>query len=182
MREAAVLREGGVGVIATDTLYGLVAAAANEEAVRRVYKLKNRAITKQSIVLISSLKELAYFGIGLTEQREQLLTRYWPGPTSIVMPCGTAVPEYLQCGTHTLAFRLPSDEPLRAFIHESGPLIAPSANPEGQPPATTIEQAREYFGDTVDFYVDGGERSGEPSTLIALSEKDEVTVLRKGRL
>ena len=181
MREAVVLREGGVGIIATDTLYGLVAAAANEEAVRRVCKLKNRALTKQSIVLLSSLEDLAGFGIGLTEQREQVLERYWSGPTSVVMPCGPAVPEYLHAGTQTLAFRLPNDEPLRAFIRESGPLIAPSANPEGQAPATTIEEAQKYFGSEVDFYLDSGERRGEPSTLIALSENNEVTVLRQGR-
>lgn len=181
MHEAAILREGGVGIIATDTLYGLVASAANEEAVRRVYRLKNRALTKQSIVLISSLEDLADFGIDLTEQLEQVLTRYWPGPTSIVIPCGPAVPEYLQCGTHTLAFRLPNDERLRAFLSESGPLIAPSANTEGQPPATTIAEARQYFGNEVDFYLDSGERAGAPSTLIALSANNEVTVLRQGR-
>ncbi|MFA6408436.1 MAG: L-threonylcarbamoyladenylate synthase [Candidatus Paceibacterota bacterium] len=181
MKEAEILKQGGVGVIPTDTLYGIVACALNECSVECVYTLKGRTPTKPSIVLISSSEDInLLFGIALSEKRHELVSKYWPGPVSIVLHCGDNVPEYLHRGTGTLAFRVPNYPELRTFLLESGPLIAPSANPEGLPPATTVEEAREYFGDTVDFYIDGGKRAGMPSTLIAFDEHDSVIVLRDG--
>lgn len=181
MKETGMLRRGKVGVIPTDTLYGIVAAVGNERAIRRVYSLKKRGATKPCIILIASLGDLDTFGIKLTKKRREILARYWPGPTSIILACGADVPEYLHRGGHTLAFRFPSDARLGRFLKESGPLIAPSANPEGSPPARTIEEAKKYFGRRVDFYLDDGKRAGAPSTLIALDENDSITVLRKGR-
>ena len=100
---------------------------------------------------------------------------------SIILSCGTSVPEYLHRGTHTLAFRVPDDPQLKNLLKESGPLIAPSANPEGLPPATNIEEAQKYFGDTVDFYINDGERAGSPSTVISLGEDGSVVTVREGR-
>ncbi len=178
MREAETLKKGGVGVLPTDTLYGLVASIEHEAAVRRVYALKHRSLSKPCIILIASRDELARFGIALTEAQATVLDQQWPGPVSVVLACGGDVPEWLHGGTHTLALRLPANESLRAFLHESSPLIAPSANPEGLPPATTAEEALAYFGDTVDFYKDGGVKAGQASTLIALAEDGGITVLR----
>ncbi|MFZ1075307.1 MAG: Sua5/YciO/YrdC/YwlC family protein, partial [Minisyncoccia bacterium] len=150
-------------------------------AVARVYTLKGRTPAKPCIILISSLGDLAEFGISLTPEREKILSEYWPGPVSIAMKCGTDVPEYLHRGTHTLVFRLPSDDRLVDLLKKAGPLIAPSANPEGQPPAATIDEAKKYFGGNVDFYVDGGILDGAPSTLVSSDEQNTIAVLRKGR-
>lgn len=179
MEEATMLRKGKIGVVPTDTLYGVVAQALHEQAVTRVYAAKKRAPAKPCIILISSLEELTIFGVMLTTKRTETFAQYWPGPVSIILPCGADVPAYLHRGTHTLAFRLPADTAVRDLIEKSGPLIAPSANPEGLPPATTIEEAKRYFGRNVDFYLDGGTRTGAPSMLIALDDRDVVTVLRK---
>ncbi len=182
MTEAQMLRQGKIGVISTDTLYGIVAAALHEEAVERVYDLKGRTTTKPCIVLISSPTKLSLFDIKPTEKQEEVLSQYWPGAVSIVLPSGTGTPQYLHRGMGTLAFRVPGDVRLREFLKVSGPLVAPSANPEGSPPATTIDEAKTYFGDQVDFYLDGGECLGASSTLISFDEHDSVIVLRKGRV
>jgi L-threonylcarbamoyladenylate synthase len=178
MKEVEMLKNGGVGVLATDTLYGLVALTFNQSAVERVYTLKERTPSKPCIILISAFEDLALFGANLSEAQRKALAPHVPGPVSFILPCGATAPEYLHRGTHTLAFRIPRDEKLRDFLKQSGPLIAPSANPEGSPPATTIEEARNYFGDRVDFYHDGGKRAGKASTLISFSEHDEIVVLR----
>ena len=91
---------------------------------------------------------------------------FGPGKTSIILPCPDEKFHYLHRGSNFLAFRLPADAPLRQFIYRTGPLVAPSANLEGLPPATTIEEAQNYFGDKVDFYIDGGKMEGSPSKLI----------------
>lgn len=178
MHCSEVLARGGIAVIPTDTLYGVVASAQDEAAVERVYALKGRAPEKPCIILIASLDDLKLFGITLNDAQRAVLDRSWPGPVSVVLPCGDSVPEYLHRGTHTLAFRLPDDESLRALVQKVGPLIAPSANPQSLAPATTFAEARGYFGDRVDCYLDGGTHAGKASKLISLSETGEETVLR----
>jgi len=169
------LRAGSIGVIRTDTLYGLVAAALNPEAVERVYTAKGRTPSKSPIVLIGSLDQL------IDEYDKTTLSHIgelWPGKNSVILPSAHG-PEWLTRGNASIAYRLPADEQLRAVLKQTGPLIAPSANPEGEPPAKTIQEAYDYFGDTVDFYVDGGEIGDEmPSKLWRLQENGELERLR----
>ena len=171
-----LLRSGGVGILPTDTLYGLVGRALDEGAVERIYKLKNRHSDKPLIVLIGAKNDLELFGIALGEKTEKFLDSVWPGPVSVILPAPLA-PVHLLRGGRTLAFRLPNKSDLRAIIKEVGPLVAPSANPEGLPPARNITEAGKYFGEKVGFYIDGGELSGPPSTLVYF-KNDQPKILR----
>lgn len=161
---ARALAAGAVGVLPTDTLYGLVASAGNEAAVERIYRLKNRSPEKQLILLISSPEQMFD---PPPEFAAAVLSQVWPGKVSVILP-SQAAPAWLLRGGDSLAYRLPADAKLRALIKRTGPLVAPSANPESLPPALTAGQAEAYFGDQVDFYVDGGPAGEEPSRLIRL--------------
>jgi L-threonylcarbamoyladenylate synthase len=101
------------------------------------------------------------------------------GPTSIVFDCPDDSLAHLHRGTKTLAFRLPLLKPLRDLLLLTGPLIAPSANPEGLPPAQNLTEARGYFGGLVDLYVDGGEICGKASKLIKLHKDGSASILRE---
>ena len=175
------LKQGGVGVMPTDTIYGLVASAFDKKAVLRVYKLKKRSSGKPFIILISDVSELAMFGVDTDNNLKKVLRKIWRGQVSVVLPCPNIKKElsYLKPKDKTLAFRCPKDKWLRDFLRETGPIIAPTANPEGAPPAQTIKQAKAYFNDKVDFYWDKGELKAEPSTLISF-ENGKVKVLRQG--
>lgn len=173
------VRAGKIGVTPTDTIYGVVCSALNKDAVENLYKIRERNEHKPCIVLIADSSELAQFGILPDTALSKELSRVWPGSVSVVIDCFNNEFTYLHRGTNSLAFRVPDDSALRDFLKQTGPLIAPSANPEGEPPAKTIEEARTYFGDTVDFYLDGGERVGEPSTLVKY-DSGKLVVLRQG--
>ncbi len=160
-----ILMTGGVGVLATDTLYGLVGQALNPKTVERIYQLKRRQPYKPCIILISSVSDIGIFGINVSVDFKNVLQKYWPGPVSVVLSCSNLEFQYLHRGTCTLAFRIPDKPPLRKLLASTGPLIAPSANLENEPPATTIMQARKYFGDAVDFYA-GGRTKKRPSQVI----------------
>lgn len=172
---AKILREGGVGVIPTDTLYGLVASARHWQAIEKIYQIKNRNPQKPLIVLVANLMQLQEMGIPLTKSQKQDLAAFWPGPVSVVLPASG--PDYLTRGQGSLAIRLPDESKLTAFLEKTGPLVAPSANPEGQNPAKTVEEAVKYFKEEVDFYVNGGELDREPSKIIKITE-DGVEELR----
>lgn len=171
------LRAGASGVIPTDTLYGISCSALNKLAVERAYEVRRRDTTKQFIILIASLDTLAFFGIRLSRHTRKTLEAIWPAPVSIIFPCPLKKFTYLHRGTKSLAFRMPDSEPLRALLKKTGPLITTSVNPEGKKPAETIAQARRYFGNNLDFYVDDRKKNGAPSALIRI-EKDCITVLR----
>jgi L-threonylcarbamoyladenylate synthase len=168
---------GQVGVIPTDTLYGLVGTAMVPETVTRIYELKKRDPEKPLIVLISGIEDLEQFGVVVSDALYQQLEHHWPGPVSIILPTIDETFSYLERGSGGIAFRVPNDGELLSLLKETGPLVAPSANPEGLPPATTIEEAKDYFGSDVMFYLDGGKKDGEPSTIISIDEDaNEVTI------
>lgn len=179
MFEAAakqLLQDGVIGVIPTDTLYGVVAQAANPTAVARLYELKSRE-QKPGTVIAASLEQ--FEALGIKRRYLKAVEQYWPGPVSVIIPCGPEL-QYLHQGKQSLAVRIPDQPALLELLLQTGPLLTSSANQPGKPPANSIQDARGYFGDRVDFYVDGGDLSGSlPSTVIRIID-DAVEVVRQG--
>lgn len=161
-----ILKSGGIGILPTDTLYGLVGSAFSKKAVDRIYKIKRRNKKKKLIILISSINDLKKFSISnrLIRTNRLMLKKLWPGKVSVILS--------------EWAFRLPKKKSLIEILKRTGPLVAPSANPEDLKPAENITQAKKYFGDNVDFYLSGGTLKSKPSTLIEINKKEEIKVLR----
>lgn len=168
------LAHGGIAVVRTDTVYGIIALASNEYAVQKVYNAKDRDPTKQCILLVASAPEDSEYG--------DLVEKYSgraKSPTSVVVP-STNEPEWLLKGGDTIAYRVVRDPFLKSVIEAVGPVIAPSANPEGFPPARTITEAQSYFKDDVDCYINGGEvpETIHASEIIKINEDETVEVIR----
>lgn len=179
---AECLKSGGVVVMPTDTLYGIVARATNKDAVARAFRIRDRDIAKPCIVLAADMAQIKKLARP-APLHIQFAQRYWPGPLSMTIPASAAAADYLQHRqTRTIAFRVPRHPALQKLLKTTGLLIAPSANPAGLLPATTMAEAMAYFGDKADGYVDGGDLSGAaPSTLVAV-HNDGVRVLRQGQV
>jgi L-threonylcarbamoyladenylate synthase len=167
------MKDEKIAVIPTDTIYGIVCSAFNKKSVERLYEVRKRNLKKPMVVLISSVKDLDLFGVKIDKK---ITNKYWPGKVSIIVPVKKF--KHLHRGKKSLAFRLPKNKKLIEFLKISGPLVAPSANIEGKKPARTIEEAKKYFTDKIDFYLDEGRLNGKPSKIISL-EKSEVEVVRK---
>ncbi len=165
-----IFKNGGVVVMPTDTIYGIVGSALNPQTVERIYRLKKRSKKKPFIILISSLNDLNQFNIELTKKQIDFLKNIWPGPVSIILPSGKK----------SLAFRMPNDEKLLELLKKVGPLVAPSANFEGEKPSENIMEAKKYFGNSV-FYVNKGKISAKSSTLIELKNNGSYIILRQGK-
>jgi len=176
-KEIDIIKDGGVGIIPTDTLYGIVGSAFLPDAIERIYKLKGRDYRKPFIILISSIRDVERFGVALDGFSRTFLKEHWPGPVSVILPAPGGKFSYIHRGTKSIAFRLPDKRELIDFIQEAGPLAAPSANPEGETSAKDIEEAKNYFGDEADFYIDGGELNGSASRLVKIDWKT-IEVLR----
>lgn len=174
-----ILKKGGIGILPTDTIYGLVGSALFIKTVFRIYKLKKRSPRKPFVILISSIDDLNLFGIKIDKGMRKILNRIWPNAVSIVLPCSGKKFFYLHRGNKTLAFRLPRNKNLLRLLQKSGPLVAPSANPERFKPAENIAEAKKYFKKDVDFYIDKGTIKGLASTLIGINGK-KINIIRQG--
>jgi L-threonylcarbamoyladenylate synthase len=177
-----VIKNGGIGIIPTDTLYGVIGSALNKKAVLNIYKLKERDNHKPFIVLISSINDLKKFNINLSYIQKVFLNKNWPNPLSIILPVLDKKFNYLHRGNFSIAFRLPKQESLIKFIKKVGPIVAPSANIQGENPISTIKEAKEVFKNNVDFYISNGKKVSSifPSTIVSLL-KEKPEVIRQGK-
>jgi L-threonylcarbamoyladenylate synthase len=173
MRQKVIrtLMQGGIAVVRTDTLYGIIARANDQQAVERVYKVKSRNPKKSCIILLAD-EQQAYGNLSVDAIKTD-------SPTRILVDSPLA-PEWLRRESDEIAYRLPDLPWLREVIREVGPLIAPSANPEGMPPAATVDEAMAYFGDEVDIYIDDGEVPADTnaSRLIRQHADGTIDILR----
>ncbi len=163
---AANLKSGAIGVIPTDTIYGIAASIHNKEAVERVYRRTGRPSSKPFIILISGLAQLKEFEIELKPGQIKSLESVWPGPVSVIIPVRAEKLSYLHRGKNSLAFRLPDLEWLRSLVDLSGPIIATSANLSGLPTPRNIDEIKQQLP-ALGFYYEGTVGTS-PSKLLAL--------------
>lgn len=173
------LKKGGVAVMPTDTIYGIVGKAEDKATVERIYQIRQRDESKPCIILIYDESELNKFGIFLEDSQKEKLKEFKDKPTSFVLDCEAENFNYLHKGTYSLAFRIPQNIDIKNLLIQTGPLIAPSANISGLPSSKNIKQAQEYFGDLVDIYIDGGELLGNASRIIRLFNDGRVDIIRE---
>lgn len=167
----SVLRNGGVAVLPTDTVYGFSACTDIPETDGRIRKIKGRAETKPFIQLISKPEDLFLFTSDIIPEK---LLSFWPGPLTII--CSDNREE-----GKTTAFRCPGDEWLRKIIEKCGcPLYSTSVNRSGSPVLGKILEIQKEFEEEVDLIVsDGDSVSSVPSTIVKI-EKGKIVVLREG--
>ncbi len=172
---AEVLSGGGVVVLPTDTVYGLAARADLSDAVRIIYKLKARSSGKLLPVCVTGVEQAAYI-CNISPLARQLMSEFWPGPLTLVVPSRKAA--------GTLALRCPNVGWVRAFA-DSGfdnPLVLTSANISGEKPPDLVSDIRRILAEQVDLILDGGRAlSHQPSTILRV-EKEQITLLRPGAL
>ena len=172
-----LINKGAIGVIPTDTVYGLVAQATNKIAVEKLYQTKRRELPPGTMIGTSVD---SFVTLGFDRTHLNRAAHYWPASLSVVLDA-SFVPNYLKQGRDTLPVRIPASTPLVALLSQTGPLMTTSANAPKQPTSTSIKMAVDYFGNEVDFYVDGGDLSDRPpSTIIGFDSTSKVVVYRQG--
>lgn len=162
----------------TETVYGLGASAFNGEAMERIYEVKGRGEWKPLTVHIADRRDIEYFAKELTPRAEKLISVFWPGPLTIVVPKREDVPREIT-RSDRVGLRMPDHPIALALIGRSGPLVAPSANLSGHPSPTTAKMVMDQLGEKIDCLIDGGQTPlGIESTVVDVSDKP--VILRTG--
>lgn len=180
---AELLKMGNLVAFPTDTVYGLAADAANEKAVRSIFAAKKRDGNKPLQVLIAQKSDLQTLTNELTDILERIVSEFWPGPLTIVIPMKESFPHWASCGRNTVGVRMPANPVAIKLIKAFGaPVAATSANLSGHPDPMSAGQVAEYLNGKVNLILDGGQTSGGiPSTVLDMSTYPP-TVLRRGKL
>ena len=186
IRQAAVcLLRGDVVVLPTETVYGLAADATNEQAVRKIFQIKNRPFNDPLILHVASYEWLTrYINLnGFRTRAEKIANAFWPGPVTMILPKKSTIPDIVSAGLPTVAVRCPNHKIFQEVLKLTNtPLAAPSANPFGYVSPTTAQQVEQTIGTLVAMVIDAGPCDiGVESTIVDLTSK-QPKILRPGAL
>lgn len=178
-----VLREGGLVVLPTETVYGVAADAFNVEAVRRLRAAKGRAETNPLPVMLAGADGMREFARHIPPEAFTLADAFWPGPLTLVLLRSDRVSDAVHSGTETVGLRVPDHAVAQGILVAAGcPLVLTSANLSGEVDATSGAEAMAALCGRVDLIVDAGPaRLGRPSTVLDLTT-NPPRVLREGRV
>jgi len=180
-RAKDLLAEGKVGIIPTDTVYGLCTNALNREGVKRIYRIKRRDIKKPLVLFVKDKGEIKKYGV-VNDTAKKLIDSFIPGPITIVLKRKEEVPKISLRDIDTIGIRIPDEEfVINLLKNLDFPLATTSANLSGKETPKDTSSLKKSFSGIVDFIVDGGERSGSPSTVVSVIG-NEVKILREGRI
>ena len=178
---AAIIKNGGLVAIPTETVYGLGADGLNEAAVAKIFEAKGRPQDNPLILHVADATDMEKFCHSIPKAAYDLADAFWPGPLTMVLPARDSVPKRTTAGLSTVAVRCPDCEITRNIIRLSGvPIAAPSANISGKPSTTTAEHVLHDHDGKIDAIVDGGAcRVGVESTIVDLTD-ERPRLLRPG--
>ena len=179
---AELLKQGELIAFPTETVYGLGAMVENETAVKKVYQAKGRPSDNPLIVHLAQAEDIYQYIDHYPVYLPQIMETFWPGPLTIVLPLKDQVFSHsVTGGLATCAFRVPASSLARELIKMTGPLVAPSANTSGRPSPTTANHVYHDLQGKIAGVLDGGSaRVGVESTVIDLSDGQEIFILRPG--
>ena len=177
---AGLLRDGGLIVFPTDTVYGVGADCFNNLAIMKLYNAKQRSLKKGLPILLADYRDIRSVAAELSNYAELLIKRFWPGPLTLILRKREDLPHSLS-PNDGIGVRIPDKDIARAFIRASGGTIASSsANITGKAPAQDANEAGAALGEHIAAVIDGGRVGhGRPSTVVDCRE-DPPLILRRG--
>lgn len=180
---AETLRQGGLVAFPTETVFGLGAAAFEEEAVSAIFRAKNRPPDNPLIVHVADKHQIAEVSREIPDAARALMNAFFPGPLTLVVPASESLPSVVTASLGTVGIRMPDHGVAHAFLRACGvPVAAPSANRSGRPSPTTWEAVLEDLDGRVDVILKGdASRVGLESTVVDCTG-DNPIILRPGSI
>ena len=190
LKAAMALKNGYLVAFPTETVYGLGADATNQDAVSRIFSIKNRPKNHPLILHLGSINEIENWAIEIPDYAYKLANKYWPGPMTLILKRRSNVKDFVTGGQETVGIRIPNHEIALSLLQEfkkigSGAIVAPSANKFGKVSPTSFEHVSQELLkdlDSNDLILDGGQcQIGVESSIIDCT-KSFPKVLRPGAI
>lgn len=178
-----LIKQGKIVIFPTETVYGIGTNGLDENAVRKLYKVKQRPLDKPISLLVSNMEMVNLIAKDITEIEYKIMEKFFPGPLTIILKKNDIIPDIVTAGKDTVGVRMPSGEIARKLIESAGvPIATPSANISGEPSGTNLQEIMKYFEGKVDYCIDGGNSElGVSSTIVQVID-GKVKILRQGNI
>jgi tRNA threonylcarbamoyl adenosine modification protein (Sua5/YciO/YrdC/YwlC family) len=180
---ATVLRDGGLVVFPTETVYGIGALADSKFGAQEIFEVKVRPLDKPLPWLVESEDALDIYGVDVPEYAHHLARAFWPGPLTLVVKASDRVGRDFRAPDGTVALRSPKHEVVIELLQAAGgPIIATSANTSGNPAPGAFEEVEIRIVQAADLSLDGGETEHQTSSTVVDCTGAEPVVLREGAI
>lgn len=177
-----VITSSGLVISPTDTIYGIMGDALNEDVIRRVFDVKQRPYNKPLLLLMDSFEMVEQYTEELSEMEKKLMHKFWPGLVTFILKKNDKISNLITSGNDTVGVRIPDNNDLLEIIRRlKRPVVSTSANITETPVITCIEMLEADIVNSVDYIEDGGLIENESSTIIKVNEKD-IKILREGKI
>ena len=177
------IKNGGLVIFPTETVYGIGANAYNEKSVKKIYEVKKRPDEKPLSILVGDKAEIENYAIINNELEREIINNLMPGPITLVLERKPEIFEYVSSGKKTIGIRIPDNEIILEILRKLKlPIVAPSANISGKPSGIDVKNILKDFDGKVDICIDGGKaKLAEPSTIVQVIDGEPV-ILREGKI
>jgi len=180
-RAKQILLEGGVIAFPTETVMGLGVVFDNFIAYQNLNKIKGRPEDKPYTMMVKDVDEISKYAY-VSANAQKVINRFMPGPLTILLKSRDNVPNWVTHNTGIIGIRIPNHKVLLELLNKvEKPLLVPSANPSGEPPATNINQVLIYFNNLLDYIIEINSAGEKPSTIIDFTNEDPV-IIREGSI
>lgn len=173
--------KGKVVCFPTDTVYGVGCILFDNEAVEKIYSLKNRDLDKPLATLVPNPNSVLDISKDVSEDSLELMNKYWPGALTIIFPLKENLNLRACCNLDTIGLRMPNSNIALAILNKLGPMATTSVNISGEAPLNDLSQIKSLFGDKIDYYIDDLQAniSKLSSTVVKIVD-GKIVILRQG--
>jgi L-threonylcarbamoyladenylate synthase len=180
---ATVLRDGGLVVFPTETVYGIGALADSKFGAQEIFEVKVRPLDKPLPWLVESEDALDIYGIDVPDYAHTLARAHWPGPLTLIVKASDRVGRDFRAPDGTVALRSPDHEVVIELLQAAGgPIIATSANTSGNPAPGTFSDVEVRIVQAADLSLDGGETAHQQSSTVVDCTGSSPVVIREGAI
>ena len=179
VRANEIIQNSGLIAFPTDTVYGIGVSAFNEDAIVKIYQVKERSKLKAIPILISDADQLNQITSNIIPTTNQIVNCFWPGALTLILPIHPELPGNLSSG-NSIGVRVPDHDLVRELLRITGPLAVTSANLSGKASALTAEEVQVQLGERIDLILDGGRVPGGVASTVLDCNEDEFRILREG--
>lgn len=176
------LEKGNLVITPTDTIYGIMGDATNEETIKKIYKVKQRSYSKPLILLMDSYETIKEYTQNISKQEDELIKEFMPGLVTIILEKNNKVSNLITANTNYIGIRIPDNQDLLKIINKFGkPVISTSANISEEDVITRVDLLDKDLKNNIDYIYDGGELSSVSSTIVKF-DQNKLKILREGIL
>ncbi len=178
---AKSIKDGGIVVFPTETVYGIGTNAYYKESVRNIYKVKQRPNEKPLCILVKNSSDIEKYAYISNDIEKKIIKKFMPGPLTIILKKKEGTFDYISSGKETIGIRIPNNNIALELLNKADvPIVAPSANISGQPSGINFEDVLKDFYGKVDICINGGKSKLSTSSTIVQVLDNKPVILRQG--